>query len=211
MASPNGFAGWLFQSAWVPQHLMSASCVVAAMVLIVHYAQRPSAARFATLVLLVVAGFESSAFVGGVTFAAAALVIAPILLAGVRPARRVAVAGGFAAAAVLAVLIAAPFIRDQFAAVAARGGGSPIVLRHFAVLGTMFPATAAPRARFAGLLAHSAADRVSGDVHRRLDCARRDAADACRGAGKNHGGGLHRACRRGPRRLVASRQHAGRQ
>jgi hypothetical protein len=24
-----GFAGWLFQSAWVPQHLMSASCIVA--------------------------------------------------------------------------------------------------------------------------------------------------------------------------------------
>jgi hypothetical protein len=141
MASPNGFAGWLFQSAWVPQHLMSASCVVAAMVLIVHYAQRPSAARFATLVLLVVAGFESSAFVGGVTFAAAVLVIAPILFAGVRPVQRVAVAGGFAAAAVLAVLIAAPFIRDQFAAVAARGDGSPIVLGHFAVLGTMFPPT----------------------------------------------------------------------
>ena len=141
MASPNGFAGWLFQSAWVPQHLMSASCVVAAMVLIVHYAQRPSAARFATLVLLVVAGFESSAYVGGVTFAAAVLVIAPILFAGVRPVQRIAVAGGFAAAAVLAVLIAAPFIRDQFAAVAARGDGSPIVLGHFAVLGTMFPPT----------------------------------------------------------------------
>src|SRR4029077_16869513 len=28
LASPNGFAGWLFQSAWVPQHLMSASCVI---------------------------------------------------------------------------------------------------------------------------------------------------------------------------------------
>jgi len=139
LASPNGFAGWLFQSAWVPQHLMSASCVIAAMVLIVHYAQRPSAARFVMLVLIVVAGFETSAFVGGVTFAAAALVAAPILFATVRPARRMAVAGGLAATAVLAVLIAAPFIRDQFAAVAARGDGSPIVIGQFAVLGELFP------------------------------------------------------------------------
>ncbi len=141
LASPNGFAGWLFQSAWVPQHLMSASCVVAAVVLIVHYAQRPSPARFVTLVLLVVAGFESSSYVGGVTFAVAALVAAPILYASVRPVRRTAVAGGFAAAAVLAVLIAAPLIRDQFATVAARGDGNPIVMSHFAVLGTMFPQT----------------------------------------------------------------------
>ncbi len=94
-----------------------------------------------TLVLLVVAGFESSSYVGGVTFAVAALVAAPILYASVRPVRRTAVAGGFAAAAVLAVLIAAPLIRDQFATVAARGDGNPIVMSHFAVLGTMFPQT----------------------------------------------------------------------
>ena len=141
MASPNGFAGWLFQSAWVPQHLMSASCVVAAMVLIVHFAQRPSAARFLTLVLIVVAGFESSAFVGGVTFAVAALLAAPILFAAVTPARRMTVAGGFGAAAMLALLIAAPFLRDQLAAVAARGDGHPIVIDHFAVLGDLFPHT----------------------------------------------------------------------
>jgi hypothetical protein len=141
MASPNGFAGWLFQSAWVPQHLMSASCVVATIVLIVHFARRPSAARFLTLVLLVVAGFESSAFVGGVTFAVASLLAAPILFAAVTPARRVTVAGGFGAAAVLALLIAAPFLRDQLAAVALRGDGHPIVIDHFAVLGDLFPHT----------------------------------------------------------------------
>lgn len=139
MASPSGFAGWLFQSAWVPQHLMSASCVVAAMVLIVHFARRPSAARFLTLVLVVVAGFESSAFVGGVTFAAAALLAAPILFAAVQRVRRMTIAGGLAAAAALALLIAAPFLRDQFATVAARGDGAPIVIDHFAVLGDLFP------------------------------------------------------------------------
>ena len=139
MASPSGFAGWLFQSAWVPQHLMSASCVVAAMVLIVHFAWRPSPARFLTLVLVVVAGFESSAFVGGVTFAAAMLLAAPILYSAVQPVRRLTIAGGLAAAAVLALLIAAPFLRDQFATVAARGDRAPIVIDHFAVLGDLFP------------------------------------------------------------------------
>ncbi len=141
MASPNGFAGWLFQSAWAPQHLMSASCAVAAMVLIVHFARRPNPALFLTLVLVVVAGFESSAFVGGLTFAVAAVLGAPIILVAVMPARRVTVAGGFGAAAVLALLIAAPFLRDQFAAIALRGDGHPIVIDHFAVLGDLFPPT----------------------------------------------------------------------
>jgi len=118
---------------------MSASCVVAAMVLIVHFAWRPSPARFLTLVLVVVAGFESSAFVGGVTFAAAMLLAAPILYSAVQPVRRLTIAGGLAAAAVLALLIAAPFLRDQFATVAARGDRAPIVIDHFAVLGDLFP------------------------------------------------------------------------
>jgi hypothetical protein len=139
MASPNGFAGWLFQSAWVPQHLMSASCVVAAMVLIAHYAYRPSAARFLTLVLVVVAGFESSAFVGGVTAVLAALIAAPILFTSLRRERRMTVFAGLAAAAALCALIAAPFIRDQAATLAARGDGSPIVIGQFAVLGDLFP------------------------------------------------------------------------
>src|SRR5580658_9011688 len=50
---PTGFAGWLFQSSWAPQHLMAASCSVAAMLLVVHYARRPSAVRLMALALLV--------------------------------------------------------------------------------------------------------------------------------------------------------------
>jgi hypothetical protein len=44
-----------------------------------------------------------------------------------------------AVAAGLALLIAAPFIRDQFATVGARGDGIPIELHHFEVLGAMVP------------------------------------------------------------------------
>jgi len=141
MLAPHGFAGWLFQSAWAPQHLMSASCVVVAMLLIVQYAQRQNLAVLLTLALIVVAGFESSAYVGGVTFAIAALAVAPILLVGQHPARRNRIALGLAAAAVLAGLLAAPFILEQLAAIAARGGGSPIGLHHYEVLGEMFPVT----------------------------------------------------------------------
>jgi hypothetical protein len=141
LQGPTGFAGWLFQSSWAPQHLMSASCAVVAILLVVHYAQRPSAARLVALLLLVVAGFESSAYVGGVTFALAALAAAPLVFNDVTPAQRLTVATGLIAAAVGAVLLAAPFIRDQLATVAAHGGGNPVMIRPVEVMGEMVPLT----------------------------------------------------------------------
>jgi hypothetical protein len=140
LAPPTGFAGWLFQAAWAPQHLMSASCVVAAMLLVARYARRQSVLLLLTLVLVVVAGFESSTYVGGITFAVATLVCAPVLIAGIEPARRLRFLAGMAVAAVLVLCLAAPFLHNQIVAVAARSGGGPIVVRHFAVLGEMFPA-----------------------------------------------------------------------
>src|ERR1700724_2672267 len=140
LAPPAGFAGWLFQAAWAPQHLMSASCVVAAMLLVARYAQRQSALLLLALVLVVVAGFESSTYVGGITFAVAALVCAPVLIAGIEPARRLRFLAGKALAVVLVFCSAAPFLHNQITAVAARNGDSPVVVRHFAVLGEMFPA-----------------------------------------------------------------------
>jgi hypothetical protein len=139
LEKPTGFAGWLFQAAWVPQHLMSASCAVAAIVLLIHHAQRQSLAGLLILVLIVAAGFESSTYVGGVTFAITALVCAPLLFAGVAPKERVRFAAGLFLAAVLAAGLAAPFIRDQLANVAARGVGPPIIVMPFAVLGDMVP------------------------------------------------------------------------
>jgi hypothetical protein len=139
LAPPTGFAGWLFQAAWAPQHLMSASCVVAAMLLIARYAQRQSALLLLALVLVVVAGFESSTYVGGITFAIAALVCAPVLIAGIEPARRLRFLAGMAVAVVLVLCLAAPFLTNQIMAVAERSGGGPVVVRHFAVLGEMFP------------------------------------------------------------------------
>jgi len=136
---PNGFAGWLFQSAWVPQHLMAASGAIASMLLLAHYAQRPKFIYILTLALVIAASFESSAFVGGVTFAIAALVAAPLLLSAIEEKRRATAILGLALAGSLALGLAAPFIRDQFAFIASRG--SAIGIHPFEVLGEMFPQT----------------------------------------------------------------------
>jgi hypothetical protein len=141
LQQPSGFAGWLFQSAWVPQHLMAASGAIASMLLLLHYAQRPKLIYILTLALVVAASFESSAFVGGVTFAIAALAAAPLLLSAIEAKRRVTTILGLALAAALALGLAAPFIRDQFAFIAARGSTGAIGIHPFEVLGEMFPQT----------------------------------------------------------------------
>ena len=139
LADPIGFAGWLFQSAWVPQHLMAASCVVMVILLIAHYVQRPSVLLLLAIALTVVAGFESSTFVGGVTFAIAAVAAAPVLLIKVERGRRLRFFGAMAIAAVLVACLIAPFVVDQLAATAVRHDPTPVVVRHFEVLGDMFP------------------------------------------------------------------------
>jgi hypothetical protein len=139
---PTGFAGWLFQAAWVPQHLMAASCVLLAMLLIALYALRPSLLVLASLVLTVAAGFESSTYVGGVTFALAAVAAAPFFLffsAAIEPGRRLRFAAAMTGAALLVACLAAPFIIDQVAMTAARHDPTPIVIRPFPVLGDLFP------------------------------------------------------------------------
>jgi hypothetical protein len=136
---PTGFAGWLFQAAWVPQHLMAASCVVLAMLLIARYAQRPSLLVLASLVLTAAAGFESSTYVGGVTFALAAVVAAPFLLRAIEPDRRLRFVAAMACAALLVAALAAPFIIDQVAMTAVRHDPTPIVIRLFPALGDLFP------------------------------------------------------------------------
>ena len=136
---PIGMAGWLFQSTWAPQHLMAACCVVTAMLLTTRYAQRQNPWLILTLALVIVAGFESSTFVGGVTLAVAALIGAPVLFAATAPRLRLRVTGGLAIAALLVACMIAPFVLDQLATVQARGGGSPIVVSHYTVFGELFP------------------------------------------------------------------------
>jgi hypothetical protein len=92
-----------------------------------------------TIALVVVAGFESSAFVGGVAFAVAACIAGPVLIGEVHPQRRLGFVGGLAIAAVLVVCLIAPFVRDQLAAIVARGGARPIAISPYRVFGNQFP------------------------------------------------------------------------
>jgi hypothetical protein len=136
---PTGMAGWLFQATWVPQHVMAAACAVTAMALMAESASRQTPALLATLALVIVAGFESSTFVGGVTFAIAALAAAPILLAAAEPRRRVRLLAAMAAVGVVVLCFAAPFVADQLAAVRSRGEESPIIVSHYTVFGELLP------------------------------------------------------------------------
>jgi hypothetical protein len=146
LAYPTGFAGWLFQSAWVPQHLMSASCAVIAVLLmarLAHIQKKPEAAQtnvllFVTLVLVVVAGFESSTWIGGITFLLAAPFAAVILLVRIEASERWRLVLRLTLAAALSIILAAPFVRDQIADVGLRGSQAPVVIGHFPVLGEWF-------------------------------------------------------------------------
>jgi hypothetical protein len=135
---PIGMAGWLFQASWVPQHLMAACCVVAAMLLLARHAYRQSLTLVLALALVIAAGFESSTFVGGLTFAIAGVIAAPILLAATPPAQRLRLAAGLALAALLVICLVAPFVFDQLATVRSRGGETPIVISHYAVFSEFF-------------------------------------------------------------------------
>jgi hypothetical protein len=135
LLAPIGMAGWLFQATWVPQHVMAASCVVAAMLVVARLTERQSWTLVLTLALLIVAGFESSTFIGGITLAIAALLAAPIVFTAVNPVRRRRLLAALALAALLVVCLIAPFVLNQWAAVRARGGGTPITVSHYRVFG----------------------------------------------------------------------------
>ncbi|MGE0037822.1 MAG: hypothetical protein AB7S93_19565 [Xanthobacteraceae bacterium] len=135
----SGFAAWLGHASWAPQHLISASCAVLAVWLMSQISRRGTPLLIVTLGLVAAAGFESSTWVGGVTFAAAALAVGVMLLAMAGPGQRRQFAIGIAMAAVLAACLAAPFILDQVIATAARDGGAPIALQPTAVLGEFLP------------------------------------------------------------------------
>jgi hypothetical protein len=125
---PTGFAGWLFQTTWAPQHISSTSCVLLSSFLLVQLARRPTWPTLLVLALTTVAGYESSTWVGGILFAAASPVLGAVLLVTMPAQNRLRFVICSVGAALVAALLAYPFMRDQFFNAAARGGGSPIIL-----------------------------------------------------------------------------------
>jgi hypothetical protein len=130
---PTGFAGWLFQTSWAPQHIASTSCVTLASLLLLQLARRPSLLTAVILALLAVAGYESSTWVGGIVFAVAAPVMAVILLAQMPANERLLFIGFAASAALIAAVLAYPFLHDQFLNTAGRGVGSWITVEPYSV------------------------------------------------------------------------------
>lgn len=131
---------WFFQASWAPQHLASAGCVVVAALVLSRLAEAGDLRTVPLLAVLVAAAFESSAWVGGIVFAASVL---PIGIAFLLMAEDGSVRLGFAlkaaAAGLLALVIASPILCDAFFATAARGTGAPIAFRPFEVLGPAVP------------------------------------------------------------------------
>jgi hypothetical protein len=130
---PTGFSGWLFQTTWAPQHTAATSCVMLSSVLLFQLTRRLSPLTVVVFSLTAVAGYESSTWVGGIVFAAAAPVMAAILLAD-GSMQRLRFIGSCAAAALLAAALAVPFLHDQLLSATARAGGSPIVFSPYSVL-----------------------------------------------------------------------------
>jgi hypothetical protein len=118
---------------------MAGSCVVTDMLLITRYSLRQNPTLLLPIALLTAAGFESSIFVGGITFALAGLIAAPILFGGVDRQWRLRFVGGLMIAALLVARLIAPFVRDQLAAVHARDAGNPVVIAPYSVFGERFP------------------------------------------------------------------------
>lgn len=130
---PSGFAAWIFQIAWAPQHVASACCAVIACFLLLRMARQRGVLLVIVFALMAAAAFESSTWVGGVTFPLAAAAIAAAVMIRDASDRR-----GFAlrvaGAAVLALALISPFVYDQLRVSLARADGAPIAITPFAVL-----------------------------------------------------------------------------
>ena len=128
---------WIFQASWAPQHLASAGCTVVAVVVVARLAAPRSWALVPLLAVLAAAGFESSAWVGGLVFAAAVLPLGIALLVRAEDGRaRLSLLLKTGVAVILAALISAPFLRDEYLATVSR---HVVALRPFAVLGSLAP------------------------------------------------------------------------
>lgn len=134
-----GLAGLLYQASWSPHHVASACSAVLAVLLMAGLRARATAAGAAALALVAAAGFESSLWVGGITVALAGGTAA-LVLAFRGPAEgRWRFLAAVAGAAMVAGALVTPLLIAQLQAVAARGGGAPVRIEPFAVLGPLVP------------------------------------------------------------------------
>ena len=130
---------WVNQSAWVPQHLASACCLVLAVAFMVRMAEGRAAAAPVALALCVAAGFESSVWIGGIAFAAVGVAVGTMLLWRRRADERAGFMARGAMAAVLAFLLIAPMAAAEYRVAAASGHPAPLALAAYPALGKAVP------------------------------------------------------------------------
>ncbi len=132
--------GWLEQATWVPQHLAGATSAILAALLIGRLDRLRGSIGVPALALAAAASFESSTWIGGVTFGAACLPLGLFVLGTAAPAARLLLIGRAGLSAVLALIVASPLLIDEYVATAARGLGSPIAFQPYEVFGSAVPA-----------------------------------------------------------------------
>jgi hypothetical protein len=135
-----GLAGWLLETSWSPHHVMSAGCTVAALLLMVRIAQRPSVTLTAVLACVASAGFQSSLWVGGITFGLIGSSSAVLLIMSIEPAKRRLFVANALAAAAAAIALSFPLIIEQARSAQAHAGAFPIQISPYRVFGTAVPA-----------------------------------------------------------------------
>ncbi len=135
----SGLAGWFFQTSWSPHHVAAAAAVVLTLLLMERMARAPSAASTLVVGLLVAASFGSSLWVGGITFALCAGAAGIVLMASAKPGRRLPIMAGLSMAGGIAIALIVPLVMAQFRAAMERGGGAPVLILPFPVLGPAIP------------------------------------------------------------------------
>jgi hypothetical protein len=140
LSTYTGLAGWIEQASWVPQHMQSACCVVLAALVLIDLAKAPRPGAVLIVAALAAAGFGSSAWVGGVTFALCALAAGGVGLWAAKGRQKLAFIASTAAAAVLAIGLSLPMLHAEFGTLGSRKGGSPIGLHPYEVIGDWAPA-----------------------------------------------------------------------
>ncbi len=139
LSTYTGLAGWMVQASWVPQHMQSACCVVLAILILIDLAKAPRLGAILILAALVAAGFGSSAWVGGITFALCALGAGLAGLLAAKGPQRFRFVVAAAGAAVLAIVLSLPMLHAEFGTLGSRHGGSPIGLHPYEVVGDWAP------------------------------------------------------------------------
>ena len=135
IGSGTGFGGWLYQTSWAPQHTASATCVVLVCLLLPQFLERRGPFLPIVVGLVAAAGFQSSVWVGGVTFGLASAIIFVYCLCWLDAKQAPSFLAHIGIAALVAGSLCAPFLYDQFVMAGLRDSGLPIAIRPVHVLG----------------------------------------------------------------------------